>query len=283
MLIPLGKFGDSIEDLQAEARAIREQSQSEIQPQPEPAPQTQNTEQSPQKTTLNREFLAGGMTPEQIQKIEEQAKSQSTIQEKTETGQEQGREHLLPNLFMQSITDAERVAPKVGDRVVFRPYGEGEGKYSYTGTVKNFGEKIIDGEAKETVTLKCGERNVTLFTDMGTFFEAPPLTREESKEYAMELAIKHARQSGGRDSSSAYFAREEGFYKGTIVDTTPTYAIQEVARGITVLHRLKDLGEDNLEKIQTGIPVSIDKKDGKVTVKAIERTQQQTQSQGQWR
>jgi hypothetical protein len=207
---------------------------------------------------------------------------------KTETGQEQGWENLRPNLFMQTVTDAERVVSKVGDRVAFRPYGEGEGKFipSYTGTVKNFGEKIVDGEAKETVTLKCGERSVTLFTDKGTFFEAPPLTREESKEYAMELATKHAMQSGGRESSSAYFAREEGFYKGPIVDTTPTYAIQEVARGITVLHRLKDLGEDNLEKIQIGNPVSIDKKHGKVTVKSIERiqhAQQQTQSQGQWR
>jgi hypothetical protein len=176
--------------------------------------------------------------------------------------------------------EAERpITPQKDDRVTFVPkltpeqIAEGKTAPTYTGKVVG-----LDDE-KGTVTMRCGEKDYTFHRGKGEFYPARPLPLEATKEYAQDLAKKHVAEHG--ENGKVYFAGKEGSYKGAIVETTPTYALQEVRPGTVVLHRLKDLrGEngENKELLQKGQNLSINKKDGQVTVKGIEQTQQQTQS-----
>jgi hypothetical protein len=144
------------------------------------------------------------------------------------------------------------VTPKVGDRVTF---------HAKDGTVKLTGEVAGMDDLKGTVTIQCGSKNIPVFRGKGSFTEAPPLSHEQTKENAKALAQKHAGENG-----KVFFARDEGVYKGIIVETTPTFAVQEVQKGMAVLHRLKDLGRKNEERVQKGQNVVIYKEAGKVTV-----------------
>jgi antirestriction protein ArdC len=179
--------------------------------------------------------------------------------------------------------EAEKpITPQKDDRVTFVPkltpeqIAEGKAAPTYTGKVVG-----LDDE-KGTVTMKCGEKDYTFHRGKGEFYPARPLPLEATKEYAQDLAKKHVAEHG--ENGKVYFAGKEGSYKGAIVETTPTYALQETRPGTVILHRLKDLrGEngENKEFLQKGQNLSINKKDGQITVKGIEQTQQQAQSKAQ--
>jgi hypothetical protein len=126
-------------------------------------------------------------------------------------------------------------------------------------------------ELKGTVTLQCGSKRVPVFRGKGVFFEAPPLEREETKAHAQKLAREHTGEGG-----SVFFARDEGVYKGVIVDMTPTFAIQKLQEGTAILHRLQDLGQENAEQIQKGRNVVIHKEAGRVSVSPSQNRREQT-------
>jgi hypothetical protein len=102
----------------------------------------------------------------------------------------------------------------------------------------------------------------------------------ETKEYAKERAQKHAGENG-----NVYTARGEAVYNGTILETTPTFAIQKVGED-AILHRLKDLGKADGEKslIQPGQDVSIVKKaKGVVTTEPWDRQRKEKERENQRR
>jgi len=154
------------------------------------------------------------------------------------------------------------ITPKVGDRVRFFAKNDGP---SLTGEV------VEMDDLKGTVTLRCGSKSIPVFRGKGSFTEAPSLEREQTKEYAKELARKHVGENG-----KVFFARDDGVYRGVIVETTPTFAIQKIQEGTAVLHRLKDLGPENGEQIQKGRDVAIHKEAGRITVSPsqVQREQQ---------
>jgi hypothetical protein len=84
------------------------------------------------------------------------------------------------------------------------------------------------------------------------------------------------------EEGNVFSAKGEGvLYLGTIVELTPTYAIQKVGEGHgppdAVLHRLKDLGKDQ-SLISVGQDVSIVKgAKGAVTVEPRQSEQAQAQ------
>jgi uncharacterized protein (UPF0332 family) len=150
------------------------------------------------------------------------------------------------------------IIPQVGQRVSFHPH---EGEATLTGSV------IATDES--TVTLKCGNVKIPTIREKGSFFEAPPLKQEETKEYAQNLARKHAGGNG-----KIFFARNEGVYKGAIVELTPTYAIQKVNEETAVIHRLKDLKNKKVNEqalIKEGESVSIVKCGMNVTVTLLDK------------
>ena len=164
---------------------------------------------------------------------------------------------------------SKAIIPKVGDRVTFRA------KHAQNGSVSLTGEVVAMDDQKGTVTMQCGAKTVPVFRGKGSFFEAPPLEQEETKEHAKSLAQKHVGENG-----KVFFARDDGVYKGVIVETTPTFAIQEVNRGMAVLHRQKDLfpqgqGDDMVQK---GRNVVIHKEAGRATVSP--NTTQQWEKEG---
>jgi hypothetical protein len=165
-------------------------------------------------------------------------------------------EHEQPGEQMTAKEKNKAIVPKIGDRVTFRAKGGGENRVPAL-----TGEVVSVDDFKGTVTMQCGDKAVPVFRGKGYFFEAPPLEREATKEYAKNLAQERVGENG-----QVFFARDEGLYKGVIVETTPTYALQEVNRRTIVLHRLKDLGQENEAQIQKGRDVAINKEAGGVTV-----------------
>jgi hypothetical protein len=144
--------------------------------------------------------------------------------------------------------------PQIGQRVTFLPRGGSE-KNSLTG-------KVIASGGR-TVTLQCGSKKIPAIREKGDFFEAPPLKREQTKDYAQSQARKLM-----GEKSSIFFARDKGTYKGEIIGKTPTYAIQKVNSETAVLHRLKDLeaAKDKEGLIQEGQEVGIVKDGAGVSI-----------------
>jgi hypothetical protein len=144
------------------------------------------------------------------------------------------------------------IKPKVGQRVTFHVH---DARATLTGEVVS-----IDDD-KETVTLRAGRTIVPVMTAKGYFSEAAPLEHTHTKEYAYERAKEHAGGNG-----SVFFARDEGVYKGPIVEATPTYAIQKTGLEMMTLHRLKDLEGFDEELIGNQEDVVIRKTAGVGTV-----------------
>jgi hypothetical protein len=120
----------------------------------------------------------------------------------------------------------ESVSPKIGQRVTFQAHG----------TKTKLGGKVVDID-DETVTLRSGRVLIPALRDKGTFTEASELGHTHTKEYAHTQAQKHVGEHG-----NVFLAKSRGAtYKGTIVELTPTFAIQKVNTETAVLHRLKDL------------------------------------------
>jgi antirestriction protein ArdC len=173
------------------------------------------------------------------------------------------REAALPQT--ETGKKEKPVIPKIGDRVTFRVK---EGSASLTGEVTGM------DDFKGTVTMKCGDKSIPVFRGKGSFFEAPPLAREETKEYAKAAAQKHVGEEG-----KVFFARDDGVYKGVIVELTPTFALQEVNAKTIVLHRLKDLA-GNESQIRKGQDVAINKEAGSATVSLNQRQQVRRETSG---
>lgn len=158
----------------------------------------------------------------------------------------------------------------IGQRVTFQPH---DGNTKLTGIVKEAN--------KLEVVLQCGRAIIPTLREKGTFAEAPEPDRSETKEYALEQALKYVGEKG-----HVFMAKgEDAIYRGAIVELTPAFAIQKVGED-TILHRLKDL-KANKEMIHEGAEVSIVKgAKGTVTVdpwhkrrKENERNQRQDVSQ----
>jgi hypothetical protein len=98
---------------------------------------------------------------------------------------------------------------------------------------------------ERTVTLQCGGKKIPAIREKGSFFEAPPLKREQTKAFAQTQARKLM-----GENSNVFFAQDKGLYKGEIIGKTPTYAIQKVNSETAVLHRLKDLKSATFEIAQ---------------------------------
>jgi hypothetical protein len=115
------------------------------------------------------------------------------------------------------------------------------------------------------VTLKCGSKKIPAIREMGDFFEAPPLKREQTKTFAQN----QARNLMG-ENSNIFFAQDTGVYKGEIIGKTPTYAIQKVNGETAILHRLKDLesvqDKDSQGLLREGQEVSITKDEAGVSI-----------------
>jgi antirestriction protein ArdC len=158
------------------------------------------------------------------------------------------------------------IVPKVGDRVTFRVKGSDASLTGEVAEMDNF---------KGTVTMKCGDKAIPVFRGKGSFFKAPPLEQNETKEYAQKAAWQHAGENG-----NVYFAKDEGKYTGVIVETTPTFALQAVSQSTVILHRLKDLGKENKDQVQKGRDVVIHKEAGKVTVSPNQVQQKHRETAG---
>jgi antirestriction protein ArdC len=153
--------------------------------------------------------------------------------------------------------------PEVGQRVTFQPH---DGKAKLTGRVLETDEN--------SVTLQCGRAAIPALREKGSFVEAPEAETSHTKEYAKEQAQKHVGEKG-----NVFVAKgEDTVYPGTIVELTPTYAIQKIGED-AILHRLKDLGKDQ-SLISVGQDVSIVKgAKGAVTVEPRQSEQAQAQDQ----
>jgi hypothetical protein len=120
----------------------------------------------------------------------------------------------------------EAISPKIGQRVAFQAHG----------TETQLVGKVVDMD-DETVTLQSGRALIPALRDKGTFTEAPETQSTHTKEYAKAQAQKHVGEQG-----AVFLAKSRGAtYKGTIVELTPTFAIQKVNGETAILHRLKDL------------------------------------------
>ena len=158
----------------------------------------------------------------------------------------------------ESLTNALK-NPEVGQRVSFQP--RESDKVKLTGKVVATDER--------TVTLKCGGKKIPAIREKGGFFEAPPLKREQTKEFAKD----RARQLMG-ENSNVFFAQDKGIggpltYKGEIIGLTQTYAIQKVNGETAILHRIKDLQSQDKNAhglIQEGQEVSIVKDENGVSI-----------------
>jgi hypothetical protein len=161
---------------------------------------------------------------------------------------------------------------EIGQRVTFNPH---DGKTKLTGTVQEINES--------EVILQCGRATIPALREKGTFTKAPETDRTTTKEYAKEQAQKHAGENG-----NVYTARgKDVYYEGTIVELTPSYAIQKV-EGNAILHRIKDLGKDqSLISVGQDVFIAKDAK-GTVTVEPWENRHKEQgyerqQSNGQFR
>jgi hypothetical protein len=154
---------------------------------------------------------------------------------------------------------ADAKIPREGDRVTVTPRGR-DGGPSYTGSVKGVNEK---GD----VTLKSGNKLLTIQQGKGEFRPAPPLGKDQTPKHAKSVA-----QSKMGPKSDIYFAKDKGIYKGPIIGLTgtpPTYAIQKINNEAAVLHRLKDLHsaeKDGQGFIREGQSVSIEKNESGISI-----------------
>jgi hypothetical protein len=148
--------------------------------------------------------------------------------------------------------------PHSGQRVIFQPH---EGAARLTG-------EVVEAD-ENTVTLQCGRAKIPVFREKGTFMEAPEPERNETKKYALEQAQKYVREKG-----KVFFAHGgECFYRGIIVELTPTFAIQKVGEK-AILHRLKDLENIDKRLIQPGQEIGIYKnRAGEILVDPCNRKQ----------
>jgi hypothetical protein len=146
--------------------------------------------------------------------------------------------------------------PQIGQRVSFQAHGGNE-KTKLTG-------KVVASD-EQTVTLQCGGKKIPAIREKGDFFEAPPLKREQTKNFAQTQARKLM-----GENSNIFFAQDTGVYKGEIIGKTPTYAIQKVNNETAVLHRLKDLeaaqDKDSQGLVREGQEVSIVKDEAGVSI-----------------
>jgi hypothetical protein len=154
---------------------------------------------------------------------------------------------------------AEVKIPREGERVTVTPRGR-DGGPSYTGSVKGVNEK---GD----VTLKSGNKLLTIQQGKGEFRPAPPLGKDQAPKHAKNVA-----QSKMGPKCDIYFAKDKGSYKGPIIGLTgtpPTYAIQKINNEAAVLHRLKDLRsaeKDGQGFIKEGQSVSIEKNENGISI-----------------
>jgi hypothetical protein len=150
------------------------------------------------------------------------------------------------------------------------------------GTKTRLTGKVVDMD-DETVTLQSGRALIPAIRNKGTFTEAPELKATQTKEFAKEQARKHVGEQG-----SVFLAKSRGAtYKGTIVELTPTFAIQKVNAETAILHRLKDLetkekdghGEPK-EQLREGQDVSITResvRNGGVVIEPWDREREEKQ------
>jgi antirestriction protein ArdC len=152
--------------------------------------------------------------------------------------------------------------PQPGQRVIFQPH---DGILTLTGIVRETDER--------EVVLQCGRAAIPALREKGIFTEAPEADRSETKEYALEQALKHVEKKG-----HVFMAKGgDAVYRGSIVELTPAFAIQKVKEDV-ILHRLKDLGKDQA-LISVGQDVSITKGGkGEVLVKPHNKEQAQEQN-----
>jgi len=130
-----------------------------------------------------------------------------------------------------------------GQEVVFRPH---DGSMPLIGTVEDVDEQ---------------EQQVTLAWDMpdgrealgvvnaktGVFHEAQPLSHEETREYAEEVA----RRFIGQDGTIRYVSVDaEAEYIGKVRDVTPSFVILQSSPETATLFRLKDLRKSEREAQQ---------------------------------
>jgi antirestriction protein ArdC len=163
---------------------------------------------------------------------------------------------------MEAAAVGKSFEPQPGQRVIFQPHG---GILTLTG--------IVRGADEREVVLQCGRAAIPALREKGTFTEAPEADRSETKEYALEQALKHVEKKG-----HVFMAKGgDAVYHGSIVELTPAFAIQKVKEDV-ILHRLKDLGKDQA-LISVGQDVSITKGGkGEVLVKPNNKEQAQEQN-----
>jgi hypothetical protein len=162
--------------------------------------------------------------------------------------------------------DEVGIKPEAGQRVTFHAHNS---KATLTGQV------VAIDEMTGTVTLRAGSMNIPIFSAKGYFTQTAPLEHTHTREYALERAKKHAGENG-----SVFFARGEGIYRGSIVETTPTFALQKTNQDTITLHRLKDL-EDFDEKLLGNQDVVVRKTAGMGTV-SIEPRQVEKEKERGW-
>jgi hypothetical protein len=204
------------------------------------------------KEELGRPFPQAQELQEKSARLAE-LDSQLSLDSRGQSEQEESEQEKEPAselLEQEKDTDAEPFHPQVGQRVVFHPQGS---QINLTGKVTDVSDT--------TVTLLSGRAEIPVMRDQGTFSEAPELDTTQTLEYAQELARQHTGTNG-----MVFVAGGERTYNGHIVEMTPTFLIQKVEEGVAVLHRLKDLGQENEAKLQKGQNVVINKEAGKVMV-----------------
>jgi hypothetical protein len=147
---------------------------------------------------------------------------------------------------------------KIGQKVTFQPH---EGIARLTGEVVKTDEN--------TVVLQCGRATIPVLREKGIFTEAPKPDRSETKEYAIEQALKYV-----GDGGCVFTAKNrEATYYGVIMELTPTFAIQKLGRDV-IVHRLKDLEKADKSLIHSEKEVCIFKSPtGETSVRPWHREQ----------
>jgi hypothetical protein len=155
------------------------------------------------------------------------------------------------------------IKPELGQRVTFHVRGS---KTTLTGEVLG-----IDNE-KGTVTLQAGRVIVSVIADTGFFTE---VDLKHTREYAEKLARKYVGEKG-----FVFSARSEGTYRGPIVKTTPTFAIQKTSPDMVTLHRLKDLEGFDETLVSKDREVIIRKVTGRATISIEQQRDEKDRNSG---
>jgi hypothetical protein len=229
-----------IEDLHKQLEAAKEELGR-------PFPQGQELEEK--SARLAELDILLNMDSNQDTRSEQQNEPTQSEQQK-ESEQDEERTTEAPERENTANLSAPVPDLQVGQRVVFCPF---EGQAKLTGEIVEVSDT--------TITMRSGRATIPVIRDMGTFSEAPAPDRMETLEYAQELARQHTGTDG-----IVFVASGDCTYNGPIIEKTPTFLIQEVREGMAALHRLKDLGQENEEKLQKGQNVVINKEAGKVMV-----------------